>query len=120
MDALEINILQVMSTQKSDYLVNPDSSCFIASGIEPVERVTEGMRNLLDRGYINHNEIVVPTIVHLVELEEDGSWKYNDDGTPIWQFNDDGTPVVEEQEIVASSGWLITDAGREALANLGS
>lgn len=141
MNSLEANVLQVISTQHENYLVKPDSSCFVASGIEPPERVQVAIDALVAEGYIEQYDDMVEVTSWVTETDDAGDTLYEEDGkTPQYKLQDVKTgtqtyvnsdteetitfdvyttkPVTELIEVVADTGFVITDAGREALANL--
>lgn len=136
MDSLQANVLQILSTQSEDFLARPDSSCFIAAGIEPAERVEECLNSLVELGYVEHNDIDIIVTVLKVERGEDGEPLRNEDDSfkPIFSVemqpskDDYGNnievevkiPMMEDLTYLADSGWEITAEGQKAIEDLGS
>lgn len=129
MNSLEINVLQVLSTQSEDFLAKSTSSCFIAAGIEPANRVQEALTSLQGMEYVDRIDDVITATIAKIERDEQGNPILNEDDSPKFIFkvipgSEDGTVPehkeldTEERSYVADSGWTITEAGKEALANL--
>lgn len=133
MNSLEVNLLQIISTQSEGFLVNPSSSCFVAAGIQPISKIESAFQSLVSQGYLEEFEDVHELTRLLVERdsndepivsEEDGSM------SPIFKIipahmdeNEVEVPETREMQyetvqVVADSGFVITDSGKEALANL--
>lgn len=133
MDALEVNVLQVISTQSPDFLCKPDSSCFVAAGMEDVEGIDRAFLSLEQLGYVENYQELVHVVEAKVERDENGNLLRNEDGSfkyvtvtvpPV--LDEDDEVIEPEQEIidteentyVADQGWILTDAGKDALDNL--
>lgn len=116
MNPLQINILQVMSTQSEDFLAKPDSSCFIAAGIEPPELIVDAMKELADNEYIDLYTDVEEIDVIKVEKDDDGNPLTNEDGSLKYVLNEDDEVQMETITHIHDHGFILTDKGKAALA----
>lgn len=116
MNSLEINVLQVMSTQSEGFLCKADSSCFIAAGIEPVERIEETLKALYDQEYVDYYSDIEEIDVIRVEKDDDGNPVTNEDGSLKYILNDDDEVQMETISHTHDFGYVLTDKGKAALA----
>lgn len=117
MNALEINVLQVMSTQSTDFLCKADSSCFIAAGIEPVSRVQQALLSLAEQKLIEQFDVTLEVDIALTEKNEDGSDKLDDNGQRIYQVDEEGAIKIKTETELADRGYVLTEKGKTALAS---
>lgn len=141
MNTLEINVLQILSTQAEDYLAMPDASCFVAAGIQPAARVDEALIALQGLGYVEFYQDIQEDKIIAVKRDENGEIVYNEnnDVTVLWEtdpqiieavLDKDGKTIITPSSFipgkyktvsvvtVINAGWIITNEGKTALASL--
>lgn len=115
LSSLHTTILDVLSHQSEEYLCDPGASAFVAIGLDNPEVIIEALHELQDAEYVEFyidyvkNEVVQLKLMSNGEPEKDDE----DNVIPI-RDEETGEPLTQIIELPTDSGWIITQAGRDA------
>lgn len=116
MNPLETAILQIMSEQSEGYICNPMTSAFIAAGLEDFEGTKEALASLGEEGYTEFYTVEEETDLIKVERDKDGNPIMDEEtGNIVPILDEDGNIQIETVTRTVDAGWIITDAGKQAL-----